>query len=161
MEDKIETVTINTVYSAVEILGEKEHNLDEERDVEERIRSLVADDMTVRRLVDVIPEAFGLVLISHLPAASGVNLPACFYAKDAKGEWQSFDFNREPIFGAAIEISQHIFHNGPRHIMKNIADRSGLLATVSNALDTGASLEGSTLKGPQFFGLPASLYKAS
>ncbi|MDZ5453628.1 hypothetical protein [Labrys sp. ZIDIC5] len=105
----------------------------------------------MRRLADVIPEAFGLILISHLKAASGVKLPTCFYAKDAMGDWQSFDFDREPIFGAAIVISQHVFHNGPRHIMKNVAERSGLLATISNALGTGASLEGGTLKGPQFF----------
>ncbi|MFC2252382.1 hypothetical protein ACETRX_22280 [Labrys portucalensis] len=150
-------VSLDTIYATVDLLGAQEHYPDD--GVEERIRHLVNDDLTMHRLADVIPEAFGLVLISHIPAASGVSLPTCFYAQDDQGGWQPFPFNREPIFAVAIEIAQHVFHNGPRHVMKNIADRSGLLATIGNALDQGGSLGGSTLHGPRFFGLPASLYE--
>lgn len=109
----MEPVSLETIYAAVEILGEQE-GADE--DAERRIRALVTDELTVRRLADAIPEAFGIVVASHLPGAATMTLPASFCAKDGRGEWQSFPLDREPIFAAGIIIAQHIFHNGPRHI---------------------------------------------
>lgn len=145
----------------MEILGAQEHHLDEDKGVEARLLSLVTTELTMRRLADVIPEAFGLVVASHLPCADKMTFPASFYVANERGAWQSFPIESEPIFVAAIEIAQHVFHNGPRHILKNIADRSGILSAIGNALDEGGSmtaLEGSTLDGPRFLGLPASLY---
>ena len=150
----MELVSTETVCAAVEILGECENVNDE---VERRIRSLVAEELTMIRLIDIIPEAFGWVTASHLPGASAMTLPTTFSVKDAAGEWQSFPIKNEPIFVDAIKIAQHIFHNGPRHIFKNNADRSGLLDAVSKFLDKGGCLEGST-GSLTFFGLPASLY---
>ncbi|MGU7839327.1 hypothetical protein ACV22V_07665 [Burkholderia sp. AW33-5] len=148
-------VSINIIVAAVEILGAQECIDDE---IENRIRALVRDDTTVRRLVDIIPEAFGLVVASHLPAASGMTLPDTFAVRDESGAWVEVPITHEPVFVAALEIAQHIFHSGPRHVLRNNAARSGILAAVSNALSSGGSLDGATLSGPSFLGLSASLY---
>ncbi|OJB29239.1 hypothetical protein [Burkholderia ubonensis] len=150
-------ISINTILAAVEILGAQERVDDE---IEKRVRALVEDDMTMRRLVDIIPEAFGLVVASHLPSASasGMTLPDTFSVQDESGAWRSVPITREPVFVAALEIAQHIFHSGPRHVLRNNAERSSIFAAVSKALDSGDSLEGSTLGGPAFLGLSLSLY---
>ncbi|WP_157649061.1 hypothetical protein [Burkholderia ubonensis] len=148
-------ISINTILAAVEILGAQECVDDE---IEKRVRALVEDDMTMRRLVDIIPEAFGLVVASHLPSASGMTLPDTFSVQDKSGAWRSVPITREPVFVAALEIAQHIFHSGPRHVLRNNAERSSIFAAVSKALDSGDSLEGSTLGGPAFLGLSISLY---
>ena len=58
-----------------------------------------------------------------------------------------------------LDIAQHTFHNGPRALMQNLADRSSLLSAINKALDAGGSLDGTTLGPPSFFGLPAALYQ--
>jgi hypothetical protein len=155
VNQNMELVSTDTVLAAVELLGAQEQVDDE---TEKRIRALVEADMTMQRLIDIIPEAFGLVVVSHLPGASGMTLPETFSVKDEFGAWRSIPIIREPVLVVAIEIAQHMFHHGPRHVFKNNAERSGILNAVSNALNGGGSLAGSTLDGPTFFGLPSSLY---
>ncbi|MEG2029410.1 MAG: hypothetical protein RR376_02045, partial [Janthinobacterium sp.] len=103
----------------------------------------------------------GLVLASHLPGAANMTLPDTFRAQDEDGEWVEFPLRREPIFVVALDIAQHTFHNGPRALMKNLADRSSLLSAINKGLNAGGSLDGTTLGPPSFFGLPASLYQAA
>ncbi|WP_228545297.1 hypothetical protein [Burkholderia pseudomultivorans] len=148
-------VSVDTVLAAAEILGAHPHVDDE---TEQRVRALVDDDLTMRRLVDIIPEAFGLVVASHLPSAAGMTLPDSFSVQDESGTWHAVPIDCEPVFVAALEIARHAFHAGPRHLVKNNAERSSMLCAISNALDDGVSLAGSTLGGPAFLGLPASLY---
>ncbi|WP_155755074.1 hypothetical protein [Burkholderia pseudomultivorans] len=81
-------VSVDTVLAAAEILGAHPHVDDE---TEQRVRALVDDDLTMRRLVDIIPEAFGLVVASHLPSASGMTLPDSFSVQDESGTWHSAD----------------------------------------------------------------------
>ncbi|KAB8053937.1 hypothetical protein GCN78_05055 [Janthinobacterium rivuli] len=156
MEDLMEALSSDLIYQAVKILGAQP---DAEDAVEAQVRLLVQDDLTVRRLADVVPEAFGLVLASHLPGAENMTLPDTFRAQDEDGEWVEFPLRREPIFVVAANIAQHTFHNGPRALIQNLASRSSLLSAINKALNAGGSLDGTTLGPPSFFGLPASLYQ--
>ena len=154
----MEALSPGLIYQAVQILGAQQASAHNDI-AEEKIGTLVRDEITVRRLADVIPEAFGLVLASHIPGAENMSLPDTFRAQDDSGEWVEFPMRCEPIFVVAVDIAQHTFHNGPRALMQNLADRSSLLSAISQALDTGASLDGTSLGPPSFFGLPASLYR--
>lgn len=152
----MEALSPDLIYQAVKILGAQP---DADDAVEAQVRVLVDDDLTVRRLADVVPEAFGLVLASHIPGAENVTLPDTFCAQNEDGEWAEFPLRCEPIFVVALDIAQHTFHNGPRALMQNLADRSSLLSAISQALNAGGSLDGTTLGPPSFFGLPAALYQ--
>lgn len=152
----MEALSSDLIYQAVKILGAQP---DADDAVEAQVRTLVGDDLTVRRLADVVPEAFGLVLASHLSGAENMTLPDTFCARDDDGEWVEFPLRREPIFVVAVDIAQHTFHNGPRALMKNLADRSSLLSAINKGLNAGGSLDGTTLGPPSFFGLPAALYR--
>ena len=154
----MEALSPDLIYQAVKLLGAEP---DADDAVEAQVRALVGDDLAVRRLADVVPEAFGLVLASHLPGAENMTLPDTFCAQDENGEWVEFPLRREPIFVVAADIAQHTFHNGPRALMKNLADRSSLLSAINKGLNAGGSLDGTTLGPPSFFGLPASLYQAA
>lgn len=154
----MEALSSDLIYQAVKILGAQP---DADDAVEAQVRALVGDDLTVRRLADVVPEAFGLVLASHLPGAENMTLPDTFCAQDEDGEWVEFPLRREPIFVVALDIAQHTIHNGPRALMQNLADRSSLLSAINKGLNAGGSLDGTTLGPPSFFGLPAALYQAA
>lgn len=152
----MKALSSDLIYQAVKILGAQP---DADDATENQLRALVQDELTVRRLADVIPEAFGLVLASHIPGAENMTLPDTFRAQDENGEWVAFPARREPIFVVALDIAQHTFHNGPSALMQNLADRSSLLSAISQALNAGGSLDGTTLGPPSFFGLPAALYQ--
>lgn len=112
-------------------------------------------DMGIRRLRDCIPEAFGLILASHL--CPTMTLPECFWACDATGTWKAIPLQAEPVFVHALPLAAHVFHQGPRAQFERIANMSAVMNTLNNALNCGASLEGCTLEGPQMHGLPAGL----
>lgn len=152
MDERIEAL----VASAIDHLGNPALSVPE---IEAAVLALAGGDaMLARRLIDVVPEAFGLVLVSHIEGADSMQLPTTFSVQDAAGEWVEFPFQREPIFLAALLAAQHMFHNGPRLKFQTVTDRSALLNTVNNALNGGGSLEGSTLGGPSFLGIPAAAY---
>ena len=153
----MKALSSDLIYQAVKILGAQP---DADDAVEAQVRALVQDELTVRRLADVVPEAFGLVLASHLPGAESMTLPDTFCAQDEDSEWVEFPLRREPIFVVALDIAQHTFHNGPRALMQNLTDRSSLLSAINKGLNAGGSLDGTTLGPPSFFGLPAALYQA-
>ncbi|MCC7702268.1 hypothetical protein IGS59_08470 [Janthinobacterium sp. GW460P] len=152
----MEALSSDLIYQAVKILGAQPGVSDE---TEDQLRALVRDDITVRRLADVIPEAFGLVLASHLPGADKMVLPDTFCAQDEDGEWEPFAMRCEPIFVVAANIAQHTFHNGPRALLKNLSEQSSLLSAISQALYKTDTLDGTTVGPPSFFGLPATLYR--
>ena len=79
-------------------------------EIETRVAALSPDAMTARRLVDWIPEAFGLVLIFHWP--DGPTPSKTFSARDKDGNWHNFECNREPIFGPALRIGAELHHQG-------------------------------------------------
>jgi hypothetical protein len=145
-------VPVETIRQVIAILGAEGIT---EGEVEARVAALVQDNMVARRLIDWIPEAFGFILVSH---TGKFNLPTSFSAKAADGRWVKFDFKTEPIFGEALQLGAEMYHSGPRNLFGSIALRSSMVAAVNNALNAGASLEGSTLSGPAVIGIPAETY---
>ncbi|NUO76824.1 MAG: hypothetical protein HOQ32_12520 [Lysobacter sp.] len=143
------------VERAVLVFGEGERS---DRRIEADMRALAGDAMTARRLVDVVPEAFGLLLIAHIPACAGVVMPDGFQAQDADGRWHEFPWEREPVFAQAAQIAARMFHEGPRARFQAIATRGSMIAAVNNALEQESDLADSTLGAPAFLGLPAELY---
>lgn len=145
-------VPVETIRQVIAILGAEGIT---DGEVEVRVAALVQDSMVARRLIDWIPEAFGIILVSHI---GKFNLPTSFSAKASDGKWVSFEFKTEPIFGEALQLGAEIYHSGPRNLFSSIALRSSMVASVNNALNAGASLEGSTLSGPALVGIPAETY---
>jgi len=144
------------VQSTIAILGKPELSTGE---IEAQVLALAGENaMLARRLIDVVPEGFGLVLVSHIKSAETMQLPTEFAVQDAAGEWVSLPFAREPVFIAAVLVAQAMFHTGPRLVFQTVTDRSALLNTVNNALNNGGSLVASTLAGPRFLGIAAAVY---
>ena len=143
------------VERAVAVFGEGERSDDQ---IEADMRVLAGDAVTARRLVDVVPEAFGLLLIAHIPACAEVVMPDGFQARDADGRWHELPWEREPVFALAAQIAARMFHEGPRARFQAIAMRASLVDVVNNALNDESDLAGSTLGAPAFLGLPAELY---
>lgn len=126
-----------------------------EAEIESGVLALVQDPLLARRLIDWMPEAFGMVLVSHMDA---VALPTGFFAKNDRGDWVEFDLRAEPIVASAIRLALHLYHNGPRNTFSNIAVRSSVICSVNRALNDGASLKDATLSGPSMMGIPAETY---
>ncbi len=148
------------VEAVIEILGDPDLSGDE---IELKVEALALEPILARRLIDVVPEAFGLILISHIENADKMELPTTFSAKDVNGDWKIFSFKEEPIFIAGVLAAQAMFHNGPRLKFQTVTNRSALLDSVNNALNasglSGSScLVGSRLNGPRFLGIPAETY---
>ena len=142
------------VESAIRLLGNPKLSGD---DLEARMSAVAADQTTCRRLIDVIPEAFGLTLIAHMKGAESLTLPDEFEAQTEEGDWRVFPLEREPLLREAMAIALDMFHRGPRSLFEPIAGKSGLLDAVNNALNAGASLEGASLK-LRILGVPAEVY---
>lgn len=152
MDERIEAL----VASAIDHLGNPELSVPE---IEAAVLALAGGDaMLARRLIDVVPEGFGLVLVSHVESAATLQLPTEFSVQDAAGDWVDIPLTREPVFVAALLAAQRMFHAGPRLKFETVTNRSGLLHAVNNALNDGQSLDGATLGGPRFLGIPAAVY---
>jgi hypothetical protein len=140
------------VTGCISVLGQPGISPDE---VEREVLRLAADPMMARRLIDWVPEAFGLVLVSHI---GKVQFGNTFSALDQRGKWITIDVSREPIFAAALKPATVMFHSGPRDVFESIATRSSTLACVNSALNAGASIENAHLSGPALIGIPAEVY---
>jgi hypothetical protein len=124
-------------------------------ELEARIFVITNDSMLSRRLIDWLPEIFGLVLISHM---ANVTLPRTFSAKTRRGQWIELDLKLEPIFEPALVLAQQMYHDGPNKIFKCIAIRSAVVSAANRALNSGHDLDGATLSGPALVGIPAEWY---
>jgi hypothetical protein len=149
-------VSDETIRTAISIIGADD--TDDEK-IERDVRAIVVDDMTARRLIDWIPEAFGIVVVSHI--SSKIIFPTTFSAKFAASDWVELPLRKEPIFAATLQIAQAMFHSGPRELFQKVSFRSSTLDTVNNTLNAGATLEsldGARLSGPALIGIPAEVY---
>jgi hypothetical protein len=126
-----------------------------DEEIESKIFALAQDFMLARRLIDWLPEAFGIVFIPHM---AKVNVPTTFSAKSKDGRWIEFKFGVEPIFEGAVRLGMEMYHCGHRGTFRNIVSRSSTLDAVNRALNQGDSIEGATLSGPVLIGVPAEVY---
>jgi hypothetical protein len=127
-----------------------------EAKVEADVATFATDKMVARRLIDWIPEAFGIVLASHI---GKIHLPATFSARSSDGQWKQFEFKAEPIFVEALRIATDMYHSGDRSAFGNIAKRSSMVDVVNKALNAGDSIDGAMLSGPALIGVPAEVYE--
>ena len=153
---RLERVDQAVVGAVAEILGAQEH-ADEQ--VTQRVADLVARPITVQRLIDIIPEAFGLVLISRMPETRNTLVPNTFLVMDNIGDWSELPMSCEPIFDMALAKAKYTFDNGPRTTVENNCNRSVLISALSAALNANASIDGAAFAPPAFADLPASLYR--
>jgi hypothetical protein len=126
-----------------------------DEEIESKVFALAQDSMLARRLIDWIPEAFGIIFIPHM---AKVNLPTTFSAKSKKGKWIEFNFSVEPIFEGAVRLGMEMYHSGPRNTFSSIVSRSSIIDAINRALNQGEPLDGATLSGPAFAGIPAEVY---
>jgi hypothetical protein len=126
-----------------------------DEEIEVQVLALSQDPMLARRLIDWLPEAFGLAFVPHL---AKVSLPTTFSAKSSSGRWLEFEFQVEPIFPIALRLGMEMYHAGPSKSFSNIVLRSSIIAAVNKALNNGSSLDGATLSGPALIGIPAETY---
>ena len=126
---------------------------DEER--EREVLGLAGHAELARRLIDLIPEAFGLVLIGHMNL---VELPRTFSARASDGSWHEFPFSADPIFAMAAELATDTYHHGPRDLFVPLAASSSMVDAVNSALNAGADPKGALLSGPALNGVPAETY---
>jgi hypothetical protein len=126
-----------------------------DEEIESKVLALVQDSMLARRLIDWLPEAFGIIFVPHI---AKVNLPTTFSAKSKDGNWIEFKFDVEPIFESAARLGMEMYNSGPRSTFRNIVSRSSTVDAVNRALNQGESLEGATLSGPALIGVPAEVY---
>jgi hypothetical protein len=147
-------VSVEDIQRTISQLGEGDRR---DTEIEIAVRRFAADPLTLRRLVDWIPEAFGYVLLPHV---ADLVLPTTFTAKARDGSWKEFAFDREPIFGQAVTLAAAMYRDGPRSVFSAVARRSSMVGAANQALNAGASLSGATLSGPAMLGIPAEFYDA-
>ena len=147
------TVPTDLIHKAIAILGIE--GIDESK-VEADIASFTEDSMVARRLIDWIPEAFGVVLVSHV---GKIKLPTTFRARSRDGKWKHFDLKLEPIFVESLRIAMDMYHSGDRAKFGNIAKQSCVVDAVNKALNAGNAIDGGTLAGPAFNAIPAEVYE--
>lgn len=145
------------VDEIIDIIGQEQHvGIDAIR----RMGEIVNNPEDITRFLNIIPEAFGIVLISHTQDSDGIVMPDTFFVHGSANDWVELPMDAEPIFRAATIRAQHIYHNGPRSTFQNISERSALLSAFSDALAAEANLEGAQLSGPAFAELSASIYRS-
>lgn len=125
-------------------------------DLETEVGALLGESMLARRMLDWLPEIFGMVLVAHME--DDITLPKTFSAQNWRGDWVEMEFDVEPLFQPTLCIAMEMYHSGPREAFGNIAMRSAAVSAVSRALEQNQSLDGASLSGPALIGVPAEIY---
>lgn len=145
-------VSEELLLKAIDVIGRDGISDDE---IEVEILVLAQEQMLARRLIDWLPEIFGIILVSHM---GEIQLPTTFSAKNKRGKWIELEFKVEPLVQIASMVATDIYHAGPRNTFSNIALRSCMVDAVNRALNESRSLVGAQLSGPALMGIPAEIY---
>ncbi|UXI69005.1 hypothetical protein [Tahibacter amnicola] len=124
-------------------------------DIEARVLALAGDAALARRLIDWIPEPFGMVLVAHL---GDLRFAKTFKAQNAAGEWIEFPLEAEPIFQHALILASALCHNGPQEVFQAVALKSSVVPAVNKALQAGQKLADGTFGATRMLGIPAETY---
>src|ERR1700760_1442149 len=146
-------VPLESLQRTIPLLGEGERR---DMEIEIAVTRFAPDKLAMRRLIDWIPEAFGIVLLPHV---ADLVLPTTFTARAKDGTWKAFAFDREPIFAQAVTLATEMYRDNPRGLFSHVARRSTMVGVVNQALDAGQSLTGATIAGPAMNGIPAEFYE--
>ena len=121
-----------------------------EAERERRALAIAGSPDLVRRALDWLPEAFGLVALARM---DGVEVPTTFSAKSVDGAWHEFPLSAEPLFAQAVRVALH-----SPEIFRQIAEQSACINAIDNALNAGADVKGAKISGPTLVGVPAEMY---
>lgn len=146
-------VSDETIEAAIHIIATSGIQADE---IESRARALVEDDMTARRLIDWIVEAFGFAFVAH--AAPKAILPDYFLAWNSARQAVTLKFTVEPIFASSLRIAQRMMRDGSNEEFETVALKSSIASSASNGLSAGSSLDGACFSGPFLLSIPAEVY---
>ena len=147
-------VSDEDIQRTVSQLGEGDRR---DTEIEIAVRRFATDPLTVRRLIDWVPEAFGYVLLPHV---AELTLPTTFTARAKDGAWKEFAFDREPIFGKAVTIAAALYKQNPRGVFSAVAKRSAMVQIVNKTLNEGGKVDGTKVAGPAMANVPAEFYEA-
>lgn len=148
----LQTLTEDDVMWAALILGDESIDQDE---MERRLLERFDDPITVRRLADCIPEAFGLVLISQIGTMHDQGL---FGARNAQGKVSWAKRSIEPVFALAKTVAQKLCVNGQHDVFSRISLRSAAVNSINDLLNAGGKVDGTVYSGPVSLGIPAEIY---
>ena len=123
-------------------------------ELQARAEAIAGSTPLARRALEWLPEAFGLVAVSHIEE---LHVPTTFSARRTDGTWELFPFSAEPLFAASVRLALAAVHQA-HPSFKAIAEQSSAIAAVDNALNAGQDLKGATLSGPALVGIPAETY---
>jgi hypothetical protein len=140
------------LQKAITVIGRDGISDDE---IEVEIFAFAQEKMLARRLIDWLPEIFGIVLVSHM---GNIQLQNTFSAQDKRGKWIELEFKVEPIIQIAMNTAIEMYHAGPRNTFSNIALRSSMVNVINRALNQSQSFVGAQLSGPALTGIPAEIY---
>lgn len=146
------TISAELIQRTIALLGEGERR---DTEIEIGVARFAPDKLAARRLIDWIPEAFGYALLPHV---GEMTLPTTFTAKAKDGTWREFAFDREPVFGQAVQVANQMYRDNPRGVFSAVAKRSTMLAPVNDLLNTGRSVKGVKVDGPVIAAIPAEFY---
>ena len=118
--------------------------------------ALAGDKELAKRITEWLPEAFGLVLASHVEPS--IILPATFLVRDSLGKWSEFPLTADPVFQDCVTLAIALAHDGPREVFSGLALASSVHAAINQALNQGASLSGAVLQPIRMHGLTAESY---
>lgn len=149
---KVKSVELSHINKTIEILGEEGI---EEDSIESKVLELVRNPLTARRLIDWIPEVYGLVAVAHL---GKVKLTPYFTAFNVRGQIRCFHVMEEPLFREVREIATWRYHQGSSDIYMRVAFRSSILNGANDGLNSGRSLDGVEFTAIHFLGIPAEVY---
>lgn len=96
------------------------------------------------QLSELVPEAFAVPVMETLGVAKIVDEVS---ALNRRGEWEQIPLRDLPVFQEALSLAREhratlIMDQGA---YKAIAERSSLVSTASNALNSGANISGATM----------------
>ena len=131
-----------------------------EDELESEAFAMLGNQMLARRVLDFVPEAFGAMLIGHIPGMI-TRLPRTFSVCAADGEWRELPLSEEPVFAQAVQLAMRLAHHGDSEVFEVVSKRSSLFNLVNKSLSAGKEPKDVGMPALAFMGIPAELYEAA
>ena len=150
----MERVPEGILEKVVNLMGSASLSEDELRN---EAFALLGDQMLARRVLNFVPEAFGAMLIGHIPGMI-TRLPRTFSVCAADGKWHELPFPEEPVFAQAVQLAKRLAHQGDGEVFETVSKRSSLFSLVNKSLGAGKEPEDIGMPALAFVGIPAEIY---
>ena len=117
--------------------------------------NITGSESIAQRALDWTPEAFGLLLASHIP---DIAPPKTFHARDSRDVWHEFPLAAEPLVQELTKLAEEVISTGEVSLFAKLSQSSSIVATLNSALNAGIAAADIKLSGPAFVHLPADIY---